>query len=75
MICSYPTYEEWKRSTVTSITCGSFSSYPTYEEWKRVLFYLALGKATSSYPTYEEWKPKQLEGKTNEEVAQFLSYL
>ncbi len=24
------------------------------------------------YPTYEEWKPKQLAGKTNEEVALFI---
>ena len=31
---SYPTYEEWKLSTVSPVFLTSIGSYPTYEEWK-----------------------------------------
>ena len=35
VISSYPTYEEWKLSPISSKEAPVFSSsYPTYEEWK-----------------------------------------
>ncbi len=57
MICSYPTYEEWKRARRLELSYGGNSSYPTYEEWKlSPIPYLLKETAKSSYPTYEEWK-------------------
>ena len=34
IICSYPTYEEWKPLLSASNILSPFGSYPTYEEWK-----------------------------------------
>jgi len=34
-LCSYRTYEEWKRDNALRIFDTSFRSYRTYEEWKR----------------------------------------
>ena len=34
-MCSYPTYEEWKRKDTGFFLLHRVCSYPTYEEWKR----------------------------------------
>jgi len=35
LICSYPTYEEWKRVFTDELIQKQMDcSYPTYEEWK-----------------------------------------
>jgi len=36
-LCSYRTYEEWKRGGVTGAQAISVCSYRTYEEWKQLL--------------------------------------
>ena len=35
LICSYPTYEEWKLKTLEYLNKVWLCSYPTYEEWKQ----------------------------------------
>jgi len=55
-LSSYPTYEEWKRSSRTLKLFNKISSYPTYEEWKLISFSVYLDGKNGSYPTYEEWK-------------------
>jgi len=55
--CSYPTYEEWKPSTVKDFSFSPLlCSYPTYEEWKHLLLDAIFEVFDRSYPTYEEWK-------------------
>ena len=56
VICSYPTYEEWKHYEQQQKKFNVFGSYPTYEEWKHCMSPLAITFLFRSYPTYEEWK-------------------
>jgi len=58
ILCSYPTYEEWKQISIASFMSSIVKcSYPTYEEWKPRQQLEQKPFATScSYPTYEEWK-------------------
>ena len=39
IIGSYPTYEEWKRIIVWTVSSLNISSYPTYEEWKQHFYF------------------------------------
>jgi len=34
LLCSYRTYEEWKRGTILVVLGSVSRSYRTYEEWK-----------------------------------------
>ena len=73
---SYPTYEEWKLSAISSKEAPVFSSsYPTYEEWKPLIFMFLVNGVLCSYPTYEEWK--LLKNNINQLLfyLRFLSYL
>ena len=74
--CSYPTYEEWKRtSIIIYLFLVTLCSYPTYEEWKPVEEPNEEAEDESSYPTYEEWKlPKILESVTVWEVCSYPTY-
>ena len=56
MICSYPTYEEWKQAFSPKFKKCSIGSYPTYEEWKQYNKFGFNCRLYGSYPTYEEWK-------------------
>jgi len=53
---SYPTYEEWKRESISRRRFFGGCSYPTYEEWKQFNIFPASVPFRGSYPTYEEWK-------------------
>ena len=56
IVCSYPTYEEWKQADFSAHVNFNSRSYPTYEEWKPKTLYKPSNISYSSYPTYEEWK-------------------
>ena len=75
LICSYPTYEEWKHKSIDEENFEKYSSYPTYEEWKLPKPAKDwLAETLGSYPTYEEWKPKYFFFPSSTSFS-FLSYL
>ena len=45
IICSYPTYEEWKLA-ITGVKNVDIKnrSYPTYEEWKLCIYKIDCGE-------------------------------